>query len=99
MNQYQVDIRKSDNIIEVQVNNEKARIGFQYQQNHNCKYNYIFMLNEDQKEREKVWADVKEKLSQPSIRPVWRMSLSKGVELIKKMNKLNFYTKSSNWKD
>ena len=30
MDRYQADIRRSDNVIEVQVNNEKARIGLQY---------------------------------------------------------------------
>ncbi len=30
MDHYQTDIRKSDNIIKVQVNNEKAKIGLQY---------------------------------------------------------------------
>ncbi len=30
MNCYQVDIRRSDNIIKVRINDEKVRIGFQY---------------------------------------------------------------------
>ncbi len=46
MDYYQADIRRFDNIIEVQVNDEKARIGFQYQRSHNCEYDYTFMLNE-----------------------------------------------------
>jgi len=46
MNRYQADIRRSDNIIEVQINDEKVRIGLQYQHNHNCKYDYTFMLKE-----------------------------------------------------
>ena len=40
------------------------------------------MLNEG----EKKWADVKKELSQPLIRPVWRIPLSEGVELIRKMS-------------
>ncbi len=39
------------------------------------------MLNE-----KKEWANAKEELSQPSIKLVWRMPLSKGAELIKKIS-------------
>jgi len=41
MNHYRVNIRRSNNIIKVQVNNEKARIELQYQHNYNCEYDYI----------------------------------------------------------
>ncbi len=42
-----------------------------------------FMLNNDRKKEQE---DMKEKLSQPSIRLVQRMPLFKGAELIKKMS-------------
>ncbi len=41
------------------------------------------MLNENQ---ENEWTDVKEELSKPLIRPVWRMLLHKDVKLIEKMS-------------
>jgi len=31
MDHYQVNIRRFDNVIKVRINDEKARIGFQYQ--------------------------------------------------------------------
>ncbi len=68
--------------MEVWVNDEKARIGLQYQYGPNCKYDYTFILNEGKEE----WADKEEELSQPSIRSVWKMPLRKGVELIRKMS-------------
>ena len=74
MDRYQADIRRSDNVIEVRVNDEKACIGLQYQRNCTGEYDYTFMINEE----EKTWADAEEELGQPSIRPVWRMPLSKG---------------------
>jgi len=40
------------------------------------------MLNE----KEEEWTDAEEKLSQPLIRPVWRMPISKGAELIREMS-------------
>ncbi len=40
------------------------------------------MLNEG----EEKWANAEEELSQPSIRSVWRMPLSRGIKLIKKMS-------------
>src|SRR6266498_5963843 len=36
MDCYQADIRRSDNVIEVRVNDKKAKIGFQYQRTYNC---------------------------------------------------------------
>ena len=46
---YQADIRRSDNVIKVWVNNEKVRIGLQYQRNYTGKYDYTFMINEEEK--------------------------------------------------
>ena len=69
--------------MEVRVNDEKVRIGLQYQRSHNCEYDYTFILSEIAEEE---WADAEEELSQPSIRSVWRMPLSKGAELIRKMS-------------
>ncbi len=46
MDYYQADIRRSDNVMEVWVNDEKAKIGFQYQRIYNYEYDYTFMLNE-----------------------------------------------------
>src|SRR6266540_1856335 len=66
MDRYQADIRRSDNVIEVRVNDEKARIGLQYQRNCTREYDYTFMINEE----EETWTDAEEELSQPSIRPV-----------------------------
>ncbi len=40
-----------------------------------------------EKEEEKTWADAKEELRKPSIRPVWRMPLSRRAEFLKKMSK------------
>ena len=40
------------------------------------------MINEE----EETWADAEEELSQPSIRSVWRMPLSRGAELLKKIS-------------
>ncbi len=44
------------------------------------RYTFIIM------KKEKKWVKAEEKLSWPLIRPVWRMLLSKGAELIKRMN-------------
>ena len=66
MNCYQADIRRSDNVMEVQVNDEKARIGLQYQRNRTGEYNYTFMINEEKE----TWVDAEEELSQSFIRPV-----------------------------
>src|SRR6266498_2409386 len=74
MDYYQADIRRSDNVMEVRVNDEKACIGLQYQRNHTGEYDYMFMINEE----EETWVDTEEELSQPSIRSVWRMPLSRG---------------------
>jgi len=74
MDRYQADIRRSDNVIEVRINDEKARIVLQYQHNCTGEYDYTFMINE----KEETWADAEEELSQPSIRPVWRMLLNRG---------------------
>src|SRR6266498_4500087 len=82
IDRYQADIRRSDNVIEVWVNDKKARIGLQYQRNWTEEYDYTFMINEE----EETWADAEEELSQPSIKPVWRMFISRGVELLKKMS-------------
>ncbi len=68
--------------MEVWINDKKAKIGLQYQRSHNCKYDYTFMLNE----KEEGQADVKEELSQSSIKPIWRIPLSRSMKLIKKMN-------------
>jgi len=43
---YQADIRRSDNVMKVWINNEKARIGLQYQRNCTGEYDYTFMINE-----------------------------------------------------
>ncbi len=50
MDHYQVNIRRFDNVIKVRINDEKARIGFQYQWSHNYEYNYTFMMNEKEEE-------------------------------------------------
>ncbi len=36
--------------MKVRVNDEKARIGLQYQRNYNCKYDYTFMLEKGEEE-------------------------------------------------
>ncbi len=59
IDRYQVDIRRSENVMEVRVNNEKAKIGLQYQCIYNCEYNYTFILNKKQEDK---WADAEEKL-------------------------------------
>ena len=46
MDYYQADIRRSDNVMEVRVNDEKARIRLHYQRNCTGKYDYTFMINE-----------------------------------------------------
>ncbi len=56
---YQADIRRFDNIMEVWVNDKKARIGLQYQHTYNCEYDYTFILNIEEEE----WVDIKEMLS------------------------------------
>ena len=63
MDWYQADIRRSDNVMEVWVNDKKVRIGLQYQHTYNCEYDYIFMLNE----REEEWVDAKEELTKPTL--------------------------------
>ena len=48
IDRYQADIRRFDNVMEVRVNDEKARIGLQYQRNYTGEYNYTFMINEEE---------------------------------------------------
>ena len=46
IDRYQADIRRSDNVMEVRVNDEKACIRLQYQRNYMREYDYTFMINE-----------------------------------------------------
>ena len=48
MDRYQADIRRSDNVMEVWVNDKKVCIRLQYQRNYTGEYNYTFMINEEE---------------------------------------------------
>ena len=78
--------------MEIRVNNEKTRIGFQYQCNYNCKYDYIFILNEDSEEE---WANIKKELGKSSIKTVWRMSVNKDAVMVEKQLQLPSHVKDS----